>query len=178
MFITLASSEHLFINWFLRPCVHGSTLNSFEHVMNALNTHIYMHLAAMNIKFPINLRPQWNMLIIGSSCWVRRLYGTHVGGRGINSCISGTGVGWGPNQNLRWYSSCHNGRTDEFDRFTWGGRRNVLADFRFRANLLPVWEFPAKVKSINRRKGREGGETWSRQLISRHAWSNKLAAVR
>lgn len=112
------------------------------------------------------LGPQWNMFIIGSSCCVRRLYGTHVGGH--------FGAGEGPITIWDGTAAVTTGR--QMSSTGLRGEGDVLADFRFRANLLPVWEFDAKVKSINRGGNEE--ETWSRQLISRHAWANKLAAVR
>lgn len=37
------------------------------------------------------LGPQWNMFIIGSSCCVRRLYGTHVGGVLTHAFWAGVG---------------------------------------------------------------------------------------
>lgn len=113
------------------------------------------------------LGPQWNMFIIGSSCCVRRLYGTHVGGH--------FGAGEGP---IKIWDGTRAAVTTGRQMSSTDLREegDVLAYFRFRANLLPVWEFDAKVKSINR--GGDEEETWSRQLISRHAWANKLAAVR
>lgn len=165
MFIILAklrASLHQLILKTLRAWQHFKLVRTCNECVE-YNTRI---LPQWILNSQLILGPQWNMFIIGSSCCVRRLYGTHVGGH--------FGAGEVPIKIWDGTAAVTTGR--QMSSTGLRGKGDVLADFRFRANLLPVWEFDAKVKSINRGGNEE--ETWSRQLISRHAWANKLAAVR
>lgn len=125
---------------------------------------------------PINFRHcSQEFCIIGGSCCVRRL------------CPKSeyTYALWAQSksQPVRQRRCRNEGEvSDECAR----GSEGIHDDFRFRANLLPLcvseWGSVQKLRALAVVAGwglcrLVPGETWPRQLISQHAWPNKLAAV-